>query len=194
MKDCKKKLQEKSLDTYKKQIGYFAHLSPPPPATEESWDQCCGSRSGIRCLFDPWIRNRFFPDPGSWIPDPVSQTPCFWEHSDNFLGEKFSNSLKIGPNFFLQHFKNKIIYNFVKFTATKKGMTTHPSLLLLFLDPGSGIGKNQDPESGINIPDPQHWLRQVTWCRKQHNNERTHICHECNKGFFKSSCLAVRIL
>ena len=40
----------------------------------------------------------------------------------------------------------------------------HPSLLLLFLDPGSeirdpgsGMGKNQDPGSGINIPDPQHW-------------------------------------
>jgi hypothetical protein len=38
----------------------------------ESWshpmdpsDQCCGS--GIRCLFDPRIRDpdRFFPDPGS---------------------------------------------------------------------------------------------------------------------------------
>jgi hypothetical protein len=28
--------------------------------------------------------------------------------------------------------------------------------LLLFLDPGSGLGKNQDPGSGINIPDPQH--------------------------------------
>jgi hypothetical protein len=24
------------------------------------------------------------------------------------------------------------------------------------LDPGSGMGKNQDPGSGINIPDPQH--------------------------------------
>ncbi len=38
-------------------------------------------------------------------------------------------------------------------------MTTnffHLSLLLLFLDPGSGMGKNQDPGSGINIPDPQH--------------------------------------
>ncbi len=33
----------------------------------------------------------------------------------------------------------------------------HPSLLLLFLDPGSGMAKNQDPGSGINIPDPQHW-------------------------------------
>jgi hypothetical protein len=31
----------------------------------------------------------------------------------------------------------------------------HASLLLLW-DPGSGMGKNQDPGSGINIPDPQH--------------------------------------
>ncbi len=43
-------------------------------------------------------------------------------------------------------------------------MTTnffHPSLWLLFLDPGSGMGKNQDPGSGINIPDPQHCL--IDW-------------------------------
>jgi hypothetical protein len=53
------------------------------------------------------IRYRFFPDPGSWI--------VFW-------GKKFFNSLKTDPNFFLQHFKNKIIFNFVKFMATKKGM------------------------------------------------------------------------
>jgi hypothetical protein len=26
-------------------------------------------------------------------------------------------------------------------------------------DPGSGMGKNQDPGSGINIPDPQHWCK-----------------------------------
>jgi hypothetical protein len=37
----------------------------------------------------------------------------------------------------------------------------HLSLLLLFLDPGSGMGKNQDPGSGINIPDPQHWIREI---------------------------------
>jgi hypothetical protein len=52
--------------------------------------------------------------------------------------------------------------NFVKFVATKKRMITnffHPSLLLLFWDlgsgirdPGSGMGKNQDPGSGITIP------------------------------------------
>ncbi len=46
------------------------------------------------------------------------------------------------PKFFHQHFKNKIIFNFVKFVATKKDMTNnffHPSLLLLFLEPGSEI-------------------------------------------------------
>jgi hypothetical protein len=34
--------------------------------------------------------------------------------SDNLLGKKFSNSLKIGLNFFLYRFKDKIIFNFVK--------------------------------------------------------------------------------
>jgi hypothetical protein len=28
-------------------------------------------------------------------------------------------------------------------------------------DPGSGMGKNQDPGSGINIPDPQHRYQYV---------------------------------
>ncbi len=63
------------------------------------------------------IRKRFFS--GSRIPNPY-----FWELSDNFLSKTFYNSFKIGPNFFLQHFKNKIIINYVKFVATKKGMTT----------------------------------------------------------------------
>ncbi len=59
------------------------------------------------------IRNRFFS--GSRIP-----TPYFLELSDKFLGKKFYNSLKTGPIFFLRHLKNKIIFNFEKFVATKK--------------------------------------------------------------------------
>jgi hypothetical protein len=99
------------------------------------------------------IRNKFFPDPGSRIPNPY-----FLELSDKFWVKKFYNSLKTGPNFFLQPFKNKSILNFVKFVATKnrydqKNFFTPVSL---FLDPGSGMGKNQDPGCGINIPDPQH--------------------------------------
>jgi hypothetical protein len=49
------------------------------------------------------IRNRFFPDLGSRIPRPY-----FLELFDNFFGKKFYISLKIGPNFFLQHFKTKV--------------------------------------------------------------------------------------
>jgi hypothetical protein len=69
-------------------------------------------------------------------------------------------SLKIGTNFFLQLFKTKIINNFEKYVAILKGITINffrPPLLLLFLNPGSGMGKNQDPGSGINTLDPQHW-------------------------------------
>ncbi len=76
------------------------------------------------------IRNRFFPSLGSRIPSPY-----FWELGYNYLGKKFYNSLKMGQKIFLQHFKNSMKYNFVKFMATKKGMTTNffrPSLLLLF--------------------------------------------------------------
>jgi hypothetical protein len=45
----------------------------------------------------------------------------------------------------------KMVYGFLI------GFFFHPSLLLLFMDPGSEMGKNQDPGSWINIPDPQHW-------------------------------------
>jgi hypothetical protein len=80
------------------------------------------------------------------------------------LGKNFNNSWKIGLNFFLQHIKNKIIFSFVKFVATKNGLTKKFFSPLSFVavfgseirDPGSGMGKNQDPGSGINIPDPQH--------------------------------------
>jgi hypothetical protein len=79
------------------------------------------------------------------------------------LGKKFHNSLKFGPNFFEQ-FKNKIILHFGKFVAPKKCLTKKIFSLLTFVavfgsgirKPGSGMGKNQDPGSGINIPDPQH--------------------------------------
>jgi hypothetical protein len=31
--------------------------------------------------------------------------------------------------------------------------------LLLFLDPGSGMDKNQGPGTGINIPEPKHCFK-----------------------------------
>ncbi len=50
----------------------------------------------------------------------------------------FYNSLKIDPNFFLQHFKNIIVFNFVKFVATKKGTNFFSPLSFLAVF-GSGI-------------------------------------------------------
>ncbi len=79
--------------------------------------QCCGSGSGIRYPVTFWPLD---PDLGSRIPNPY-----FLELSDKFLGKKFYHSLKTGPNFFLRHFRNKIIFNFMKFVAPKKGMTTN---------------------------------------------------------------------
>jgi hypothetical protein len=40
-------------------------------------EQCCGSGSGAILTLDPesGLRNRFFWDPGFWIPDPGSQIP-----------------------------------------------------------------------------------------------------------------------
>jgi hypothetical protein len=35
-------------------------------------------------------------------------------------------------------------------------------------DPGSGMGKNQDPGSGINILDPQHWSKRHQLPDPQH--------------------------
>ncbi len=110
--------------------------------------------TGIRCLFDPWnldLEQVFF---GSHNSDPGSQTHIF-QNLVTIFWVKFYNSLKIGTNFFLQYFKNKIIFNLVKFVATKKGITKiffHPSLLLLFLDPGS---ETRDPGYvKIRFPDP----------------------------------------
>jgi hypothetical protein len=116
----------------------YADLDPDPNQTLK---QCCGSGSGIRCLFDPWIgiRNRFFPDPGSRISDPGSQTHIFESLVKVFWAKNLNNSLKIGPNFFPQHFKNKIRFNFVKFVTPKKRMITNIFSPLSFVAVGSGI-------------------------------------------------------
>jgi hypothetical protein len=47
----------------------------PAESSLLAYQPCCGSGSGIQCLFDPWIRDPewIFPDPGSRISDPGSQ-------------------------------------------------------------------------------------------------------------------------
>jgi hypothetical protein len=74
-----------------------------------------------------------------------------------FFRKKFYIFFENWPKFFSSAFQNKIIFNFVKFVATKKGMTKNFfSPLSFFAIFGSGMGKNQDPGSGIINPDPQH--------------------------------------
>ncbi len=129
---------------------------------------------------------RFWPpDPGSGIdffriPDLGSRNPNLY-----FWG--------LMTNFFLQQFKINIISILWFFWLQKKvgqQMFFHPSLMLLFLDPGSGMDKNQDPESGMNIPDPQHccaptvYPRFWLWRRKpssphqrNHQAERWEVSH-----------------
>jgi hypothetical protein len=78
-----------------------------------------GSGIGIGFFRIPDLGS-WISDTGYWILDLGSQTHIFENLVTIFLSKKFYNSLKIGPNFFLQHFKNKIIFSYVKFVATKK--------------------------------------------------------------------------
>jgi hypothetical protein len=81
--------------------------------TKCTYDQCCGSGSGIRCLFDPRIR-----DPEWVFPDPGSQTHSFESLVTIFCVKSSIILWKLTQIFCLQHIKNKIIYYFVKFVTT----------------------------------------------------------------------------
>jgi hypothetical protein len=79
------------------------------------------------------------PDLGSRIPNPY-----FWELIDNFLGKKFHNSLKIGPNFFLQHIKLKYVQfceicGYIKSNGNKFFFTPHFCCYFWIRDPRSVI-------------------------------------------------------
>jgi hypothetical protein len=84
--------------------------------------------SEIRSLFDAWTT-----DLRSRIPKPYFWT-IVWVKSTIILSELYLN-------FFLYLFKNKIIYNFVIFVATKKEDKKYFSLssFVVVLDPGFGI-------------------------------------------------------
>jgi hypothetical protein len=68
-------------------------------------------------------------------------------------------------------------------SAIKVGQLIFITLsFLLFLDPGSGMGKNQDPGSGINFPDPQHWSYEIFINEKPESS--VVICRWSNFFFF----------
>ncbi len=140
-------------------VCFIQNVSIVPLLTVEQWISFLRWRFVSNTRWETnwcsWKPPRLFNDlstltPGSGIgffriPDPK---PYFWEFSDNFLGKKFYTSLKLGPNFFLQHFKTKIMYSLWNLWLHRKvwhQIFFHLSLLLLFLDPRSGMGKIQDP-------------------------------------------------
>ncbi len=100
-----------------------------------SLEQCCGSGSGIRCLIDPWIR-----DPEYFFSGSRSH---IFESFLTIIWVKSSIILKKLVQIIFFNISNKIIYNFVKFVATKTGMTTNffftPLFCCCFFDPGSEI-------------------------------------------------------
>jgi hypothetical protein len=76
--------------------------------------------------------------PGPLYGTSESQ-PYIFENLLTILVKKFYNSLKIGPNFFLQQFKTEIICNFVKFVAMTVMTTIFFSPLSFVAVFGSGI-------------------------------------------------------
>ncbi len=51
------KSQQKASDPPVMKVGYFCCLFLNFVTKGIDRKQCCGSGSGIRCLFDPWIRD-----------------------------------------------------------------------------------------------------------------------------------------
>ncbi len=94
------------------------------------------------------------PDPGSGAfltPGPGSQNHIFESLMAIFCIESYITLWKLA----IQTQNN---FQFCEICGYKKGMTKHFFSPLSFVAVfGSGIGKNQDPGSGINISDPQHW-------------------------------------
>jgi hypothetical protein len=102
-------------------------------------EHSCGSRSGILCFFDHWIR---ILDPGkvfsgSWILDSGSPTHTSWS-LDFGLKKKHFNSWSVGTNFVLFLLRINFFFIFGKFMA-KKGKTPFSLLLLDLLFRNKGL-------------------------------------------------------
>jgi hypothetical protein len=97
------------------------------------------------------IRNRFFPDLGSRIPDPY-----FWELSDNLLGKSFINLWKLAQIFFfsISEIQFSILWNlWLQKKVWQQFFFSPLSFVAVF---GSEI---RDPKPGCEIRDPRCGIR-----------------------------------
>ncbi len=113
---------------------------------------------------DPGSGAFLTPDPGSGIclfPDPGSRIPnlYFWELNDNFWVKSYIILCELAQMFFFA--TSTKIFQFCDICGYKRGTTNfaHPSLLLLFLDPGWTKIKIRD-----KYPGPQQWIRGSCSC------------------------------
>ncbi len=93
--------------------------------------------------YEPVLRIRIRDSVPFWPLAPGSRIPnlYFWELSDKFLGKKFYNSLKIGPHCFS--------ISIIKYFSIQWNLSLQNKVWQLVDVLGSGMGKNQDPGSGI---------------------------------------------
>ncbi len=133
--------------------------------------QCCGSGSGIRCLFDPWIRepervkNRD-PDPG-WTSQIINS-----ESFKTIFGLKILKYFDADPESFQPGIRDRKIRNRVsrknipdpqrcKNVRNSQSICCSESVpseteCTQYLNFLIRIRNLFDPGYGINIPDPQH--------------------------------------
>ncbi len=150
--------------------SFSSAIAVHPLATRypRSMYQCCWS--GIRWHFYSWIGDRFFSGSHTYICE--SLVTVFWAKSTIIICVTYSLTLSCR-----YLFKNKIMFNFVIFVATKKSKTTIFSFLICcccwIRDPRSRMEKYQDP-------DPQQryrtYLTNRSWfsfgAKKQAKDER----------------------
>ncbi len=120
-----------------------------------SFYQGCWSGSVIQCFFYPWIRDMFFPDLGSRIPNPY-----FWELSDNFW-IKSTVILLIGTIFssYMKFVAGKTTNSYVK--VDEMGLNPIPQSCHLF---GSKI-KRVDVEDWLILSWQCSLSRASGWAR-----------------------------
>ncbi len=119
---------------------------------KNTYEQFCGSGFGIRCLFYPGSGIGFFG-----IPYPGSQPHIFYSLMTNFC-VKSTIILSVLANIF---FTRSTLSTILWYLWLQK-MVGQIRFFLFFWCccwiRNPGMDKNQDPGSGINIPDPQHCL------------------------------------
>ncbi len=97
-------------------------------------NQCCGSGSGIRCLFDPWIRDG--EKVSIWIRDEQPGS-YFIELRNHFFGLKYLNSLmRIRDGDSSDQFGCNTAKNV-------KTISSHTQVLIRFLKPSKEIPYSQ---------------------------------------------------